>query len=114
MAGGPLYSFGPFQLDAGSRRLTHAGSPLTVPARHLDVLAALVARAGTVVSKDALVEAAWHDVAVTDNSLEQAVSVLRRALGPAPGGDSYIQTVPRQGYRFAAAVRVESPRASDA
>ena len=114
MAAGPLYSFGPFQLDAGARRLTHDGSELSVPARHLDVLALLVARAGTVVSKDALVEAAWRDVAVTDNSLEQAVSVLRRALGSAPGGEPYIQTVPRQGYRFVAGVRTERGRASDA
>ena len=114
MAAGPLYSFGPFQLDAGARRLTRDGAALPVAARHLDVLAALVARAGTVVSKNALVEAAWPDVAVTDNSLEQAVSVLRRALGPAPGGETYIQTVPRQGYRFVEAVRTESTRATDA
>ena len=53
-----------------------------VSARHVDVLVALVARAGSVVSKDALVDAAWRDVAVTDNSLEQAISALRRVLGP--------------------------------
>ena len=114
MAAGPLYSFGPFQLDAGARRLTRDGAALPVAACHLDVLAALVARAGTVVAKNALVEAAWPDVAVTDNSLEQAVSGLRRALGPAPGGDTYIQTLPRQGYRFNETVRTESARASDA
>jgi DNA-binding winged helix-turn-helix (wHTH) protein len=111
---GPLYSFGPFQLDAGARRLTRDGSPLTVPTRHFDVLVALVVRAGSVVSKDALVEAAWRDVAVTDNSLEQAVSVLRRTLGPGPGGEPYIQTVPRQGYRFVADVLTGPARASDA
>jgi tetratricopeptide (TPR) repeat protein len=42
------------------------------------------------------------------------VSVLRRALGPAPGGESFIETVPRQGYRFVEGVRTESARASDA
>ena len=40
-----------------------------------------LAQAGAVVSKDALVTAAWNEVAVTDNSLEQAVSALRRLLG---------------------------------
>ena len=111
---GPIYEFGPFQLDAGARRLTRDGAPQAVSARHVDVLVALVARAGTVVSKDALVDIAWREVAVTDNSLEQAVSALRRTLGPLPGGDPYIQTVPRQGYRFVADVRTPSPRASDA
>ena len=75
------FQFGDFELDAAAGRLTHAGTAVTLPARHLDVLAALLAHAGQVVSKDALVEAAWRDVAVTDNSLEQAISSLRRALG---------------------------------
>ena len=107
------FQFGDFELDAGTGRLTHAGSPVTIPARHLDVLAALLARAGEVVSKDALVEAAWRDVAVTDNSLEQAISSLRRALAAAAAG-ALIETVPRQGYRFSGAVRRVTPRATDA
>jgi DNA-binding winged helix-turn-helix (wHTH) protein len=111
---GPIYEFGPFQLDAGARRLTRDGAPQAVSARHADVLVALVARAGTVVSKDALVDIAWREIAVTDNSLEQAVSALRRTLGPAPGGEPYIQTVPRQGYRFVGDVRTQPARASDA
>jgi len=106
------FQFGDFELDAAAARLTRAGEPLTVPARHLDVLAALLARAGEVVSKDALVEAAWRDVAVTDNSLEQAISSLRRALA-APDGGALIETVPRQGYRFAGEVQRLTPRATD-
>ncbi len=111
---GPIYEFGPFQLDADARRLTRDGAQQAVSARHADVLVALVARAGTVVSKDTLVDIAWREIAVTDNSLEQAVSALRRTLGAAPGGEPYIQTVPRQGYRFVGDVRTQSPRASDA
>lgn len=114
MGAGPVYSFGPFQLDRGACRLTRDGAAVAVAARHLDVLAALLARAGTVVAKDTLVEQAWHGLAVTDNSLEQAISALRRTLGVAPGGDGYIETVPRQGYRFTGAVAVREARASDA
>jgi DNA-binding winged helix-turn-helix (wHTH) protein len=106
------FQFGDFELDAAAGRLTHGGAPVTVPARHLDVLAALLARAGQVVSKDALVEAAWRDVAVTDNSLEQAISSLRRALASAATG-TLIETVPRQGYRFSGNVRRVTPRATD-
>ena len=43
--------------------------------------------------------ACWGDVAVTDNSVEQAVSRLRRLLGT-NSGRPHIETVPRQGYRF--------------
>ena len=90
-----------FQLDAGApAALTHDGAPLTMTGASPRRAGGALARAGAVVSKDALVEAAWRDVAVTDNSLEQAVSSLRRALATAAAGDAYIETVPRQGYRF--------------
>ena len=55
-------------------------------------------------SKDALIAAAWRDVAVGDNSLEQAISSLRRALGAQDDGTPYIETLARRGYRFGAAV----------
>lgn len=105
------FRFGDFELDAAAGQLTRGVETLPLPARHLDVLAALVSRAGQVVSKDALVEAAWRDVAVTDNSLEQAISSLRRALGD--GGPALIQTVPRQGYRFTGGVARLASRVSD-
>jgi len=108
----PRFRFGDFELDTAAGQLTRASEPLSIPARHLDVLAALLARAGEVVSKDALVEAAWRDVAVTDNSLEQAISALRRAL-VTTAGTPLIQTVPRQGYRFTGEAQRVATRASD-
>ena len=100
-------------VDADSRRLTRAGERLSIPDRHFAVLLALLVSRGSIVSKDALIEAVWQGVAVTDNSLEQAVSALRRVLGAGPDGEPYIQTVPRQGYRFAGTVSQTAARASD-
>jgi DNA-binding winged helix-turn-helix (wHTH) protein/cytochrome c-type biogenesis protein CcmH/NrfG len=107
------YSFGNFVVDADTRRVTREGEILQVSDRHVGVLLELLARHGSIVSKDALIEAVWQDVAVTDNSLEQAVSALRRRLGAGPDGQPYIQTVPRQGYRFIGAVSQVAARASD-
>ena len=109
MAGGSRYTFDAFELDSQARRLTRGGEVVALPERHFDVLLQLVAHPGTVLSKDALVEAAWRDVAVTDNSLEQAVSALRRALG----SQAYVETVPRRGYRFTAPVTRTAGRESD-
>jgi DNA-binding winged helix-turn-helix (wHTH) protein len=109
----PRYSFGDFVVDAHARRLTKAGASLSLPDRHFGVLVELLTRQGAVVSKDVLIEAVWQDVAVTDNSLEQAVSALRRALGTGPDGQPFIQTVPRQGYRFTGVVTKSVKRASD-
>jgi DNA-binding winged helix-turn-helix (wHTH) protein/cytochrome c-type biogenesis protein CcmH/NrfG len=107
------YLFDRFELDAEARRLTRDGEAVALASRHFDVLLRLVSQPGAVVSKEALIEAAWPDVAVTDNSLEQAISTLRRALGPSADRRAYIQNVPRQGYRFTAAVARAAPRATD-
>jgi DNA-binding winged helix-turn-helix (wHTH) protein len=113
-SGGSIFEFGPFQLDPERRRLRKGQEAVSLPDRHLDILAHLVAHAGTVLSKDALIEAAWPDVAVTDNSLEQAISSLRRTLAAhAAEGGPGIETVPRRGYRFTGEVTRTTHRESD-
>jgi DNA-binding winged helix-turn-helix (wHTH) protein len=108
-----IYAFGSFELDERRKRLTRGGSAISLSDRNLRVLLSLVEQAGTVVSKDALIAAAWGDVAVTDNSLEQAISAIRRALGAADAGAAQVETVPRQGYRFAGTVTRHAARETD-
>ncbi len=104
---GDVFAFGPFALDVQARRLTRDGAPVSLTGRQFDLLHLFVTHAGDVLSKDTLIAAAWPDVAVTDNSLEQAISSLRRTLSP-PSDQSYIQTQARRGYRFSAdVVRLE-------
>src|SRR5688572_21033752 len=107
------YSFGEFELDPQGRRLSRDGHLVSLSDRHFEVLYHLASHPGELLSKDALVSAAWGDVAVTDNSLEQAVSALRRTLGTAADGRPYIETVPRRGYRFINDVVRTAARASD-
>jgi DNA-binding winged helix-turn-helix (wHTH) protein len=114
-----VFGFGEFLLDSAKKQLARNGTPVPLSEHQLDVLLQLVAHAGEVVTKDALIRAAWQDVAVTDNSLEQAISALRRALGDraaSHGGSAaiLIETVPRRGYRFSADVTRTDARASDA
>lgn len=113
MPTGACFLFEPFELDSGSRRLTVSGEPLAISDRQVAVLHLLVVRAGQIVSKDDLLEAGWPDVAVGDNSLEQAISALRRTLGSYATGASLIETVPRRGYRFNATVTRTVRRESD-
>jgi DNA-binding winged helix-turn-helix (wHTH) protein/Tfp pilus assembly protein PilF len=111
---GIRYSFGDFELDPQARRLLCRGSTVSLPDRHFEVLHQLVSHSGAVLSKDALVLAAWGDVAVTDNSLEQVVSSLRRTLGTDSDGRSFIETVPRRGYRINVDVSRSAARETDA
>ena len=101
-------------MDPGARKLSRHGTPVQLPSRAFDTLACLVRNRHRIVEKDELLAAAWHDVAVTDDSLIHAVSVIRRALGDDATRASFIETIPRRGYRFVAAVEPieELPRAS--
>jgi len=107
------FAFGPFELDPQRKELRRDGEPVALNGRLADVLCALVARPGQILTKDQLIEASWRDVAVTDNSVEQAVSALRRLLDSgAP--QQYIETQARRGYRFVAPVTKVERRATDA
>ena len=108
-----VYTFGAYRIDSDARHLWRGQDRVPLSERHFDILLCLVSHPAEIVSKDALIDAGWHDVAVTDNSIEQAISSLRRVLGDA-GGQPLIETVPRRGYRFAADVVRSAPRASDA
>ena len=68
------------------------------------LLLLLAERAGEVVSIDDLLNQVWSGVIVTPDSVYQAVASLRRLLGDDPKQPTYIETVPRLGYRMVATV----------
>ena len=74
-----------------------------------DTLCVLVEHAGRLVTKHELLEAVWPDTTVEENNLNHNISVLRKALGEKATGQQYIETVPRLGYRFVAAVEADEP-----
>jgi Tol biopolymer transport system component/DNA-binding winged helix-turn-helix (wHTH) protein len=100
-----LYEFGLYRLDASERQLWRGSEAVHLTPKELDTLSALVRGAGRLMSKEELLKEIWPDTFVGEATLAQNVFTLRKALGEAEGGKSYIETVPRRGYRFAAAVR---------
>jgi TolB-like protein/tetratricopeptide (TPR) repeat protein len=68
--------------------------------RAIALLRVLVERSGKPVSKNALIEAAWPGLAIEDSNLTVQIAALRRVLAEEPGGDRWIETLPRRGYRF--------------
>lgn len=105
------YRFGAFQLDIRERRLSRGCEVLPLRLKVFDTLRVLVENAGRLVTKQELLEAVWPETTVEENNLNHNVSVLRKALGEKATGQQYIETVPRVGYRFAAAVEAAEPRA---
>jgi predicted ATPase/DNA-binding winged helix-turn-helix (wHTH) protein len=95
-----IYDVGPFRLDANLGALTRAGTPVLLGARAVAVLTVLVERAHEFVAKDRLIEAAWPGVIVEEGNLPVQVHAIRRALALAPGGEQWIETLSKRGYRF--------------
>jgi DNA-binding winged helix-turn-helix (wHTH) protein/tetratricopeptide (TPR) repeat protein len=90
-------AIGGFVLDrARGMLLDAAGAPVPLRAKAWAVLLHLAERPGEVVSREALLDAVWPDVTVTDDSVTQCVAELRRALGE--DGGRLLRTVPRRGY----------------
>jgi len=101
------YAFGDFVLERSQQRVTHRdGTLLNLTPRHFSALLLFAERAGDLLDKDTLMLALWPGLVVEENNLSQVVSGLRRAMGDDTQGSRYIQTVPRRGFRFVAAVTV--------
>ncbi|ACP25361.1 adenylate cyclase [Sinorhizobium fredii NGR234] len=97
---GSRFAFGPFVLDPGAGTLLRNDDPVAVGYRGLKLLAALVGRAGEILGKAELMDAAWPGTAVEEGNLTVQIAQLRKLLGPAADGGEWISTVPRVGYRF--------------
>jgi len=67
-----------------------------------DLLLVLVEKNGHVVDKNELMKRLWPDTFVEESNLSVSIFALRKALGENQYGQSYIETVPRRGYRFVA------------
>ena len=110
---GMALSFGPFRLFPREKRLKRDGVAVQLGSRALDVLIALVKRAGEVVSNEALTAHVWPDSVVEESGLRVQIAALRRALGEAQADRRYVTNVPGRGYCFVAQVsRTRGPPGS--
>ncbi len=93
------FRLGDFELDRHSRTLRHQGRAIPLGARALDLLWALVAARGQLVTKDELLRQAWPGLVVEEANVQVQVSALRKVLGA-----DAIATVPSLGYRLALSI----------
>ena len=101
-----IYEFGEFRLDVGEHKLERLDGIAIgrVPQKAFRALVHLVRNSGKLLTKDELFEAVWPDTFVEENNLGKVVYHLRHVLGEPKGKNGYIETVPKQGYRFVAEV----------
>lgn len=94
-------------LSRRQRLLMRNGAPVALIPKYLDLLLLLIVRRHEAVSKQAIFDEVWSDVAVSDGALSQAIRTLRRTLGDDSREPRFIRTVSRHGYQFVWAEVIE-------
>lgn len=94
-----FFCFDSFRLDVHTRVLYRGDDVVRIEPKVVDMLLLLVQRQGMVVSKEELMKHVWAGTVVEESAVRRNISLLRSALDP-ENTDRYIETLPRQGYRF--------------
>ena len=109
MQRGQSITFRPFRLDLDSERLWCRSDPIALRPKTFAVLRHLLKRAGRLVTKDELLDAVWPGTSVSDAVPIVCVRELRQALGDQAEAPTFIETVPRRGYRFIGKISPQRP-----
>jgi DNA-binding winged helix-turn-helix (wHTH) protein len=99
----PCLTFGEYRLDCNLKRLFRGTESIKLTPKPFDTLEFLINNRERVVSKDEILSKVWREQR-DQNTVDQAVGKLRKALGDDPARPRYIETVPGQGYHFIARV----------
>jgi TolB-like protein/DNA-binding winged helix-turn-helix (wHTH) protein/Tfp pilus assembly protein PilF len=106
------YRFGSFDLNLTEGELRRQGNRVKLNDKPFTLLCVLLERAGHLVTREELRQRLWSADTYVDfgANLNTALSTLRHALGDSSDSPLFIETVPRQGYRFIAPVTVIGKR----
>lgn len=96
------FHLGDWLVEPTLDRITRDGKVVQLRPRAMDVLTCLAVAAGKLASKRDLVDAVWRTEFVSDHALTQVIAELRAALGDDARNPSYIENIPRRGYRLVA------------
>ncbi|HXN23829.1 MAG TPA: transcriptional regulator [Candidatus Dormibacteraeota bacterium] len=100
-----IYEFGRFRLDANGQLLLREGQRVPLTPKAIEILITLVESRGNPVGRNELLQKVWADAIVEEGSLTSHISLLRKALGEGAGGQQFIETISKRGYRFVGSVK---------
>lgn len=104
--------FGIFEADLLTRELRKRGVRVRLQEQPFRLLQALLERPGQIVTREEIKDKLWPDDTFVDfdNSLNTAAQKLRQALGDSAESPRFVETIPRQGYRFLTPVAAVAPK----
>jgi DNA-binding winged helix-turn-helix (wHTH) protein/Tfp pilus assembly protein PilF len=97
-----IVRFGGFELDMRTHELRREGRNIRLQEQPFQILRALLDHSGDVVTREELRHRVWPSSVYVDfdHGLNNAIARLREALGDGTATPRFIETLPRQGYRF--------------
>lgn len=98
------FRVGEWHVQAQRDQMVRGDRAIHIEPKVMELLSYLADRRGEVVPKERLIQEVWPDAFVTDEVLSNAIWKLRQALGDDPKDPTFIQTVPKKGYRLLAPV----------
>lgn len=103
-----LFEFDEFSLDCDRYELLRSGRPVKLEKVPMELLILLATKDGHLVTRQEIIEHLWGtEVFVdTEHGINTAIRKIRNVLHDDPEQPRFIQTVPRKGYRFVAAINV--------
>ena len=103
--------FGRFELDCAAQNLLLDGHPVKIQPQPLRVLSVLIEHAGQVVTREQLRDQVWGESTFVefDQGLNYSIRQIRLALRDDAANPTYIETLPKQGYRFISSVTGPEP-----
>jgi DNA-binding winged helix-turn-helix (wHTH) protein len=99
--------FKSFRLDTANQCLWCGEARADLTPKAFDVLRYLVEHAGQLVTSDELLEAIWPGTYINPEGLRKYIQEIRKVLGDRPDEPVFIETMPKRGYQFVAAVAEE-------
>jgi DNA-binding winged helix-turn-helix (wHTH) protein len=104
-AGSPnLFQVGSWVVDAHASEISDGDRVVRLRPKALAFLMFLARHPNRLVTRQQILDVVWPDVVVGDASVTVVASELREALGDSPDQPTFIETIPRRGYRLIAKV----------
>ena len=97
-----FFEFEGYHLDPSEHRLLKNGQVIPLMPKAFETLRLLVENAGHLLEKERLMETVWADAFVEEGNLAYTIRLLRKTLGDDATSPSFIENIPRRGYRFIA------------
>ena len=105
---GQIYRMDGVEVDPSQRCVRQGGREYRLRAKTFQILLHFLEHPGQTVTRGELLDLFWQGVSVTEDNLTHSITEIRKALGDSPRDPRFLETIPKAGYRLAAAVSVEA------